>query len=128
MTETKPQIPTMEEYVKNQIQVYHDETIRCKTLKETTNDKKPIDRANFWDWIHSIYAEFENVYRLLDSIMNSNRYSISISKNILGLDQLATSEEISKRSKEFGELVDILVKKKKDWGSEEKEKLAKNFE
>jgi hypothetical protein len=54
--------------------------------------------------------------------MNSDSCAVSLSKAILGLSELANRDEIEARTKDFGELVNTLIKKKTEWELEEKQK------
>jgi hypothetical protein len=123
MSENEPKTPTLAEIVKQKKQIYHDEAVRCKTLAETSKDPaSTISAKSFWDWMEGIHLEIENLYTIVDRLLNSDRYAVNISKQILGLNEVASAEEINVRTKEFGELVSILVRKKVEWEQEEKQK------
>lgn len=115
----------MEEFVKAKIEEYHDNAVRAKVFWDDSKIQKPqqaVSTEIFWSWIQCAYAEIEMLYRMIDRLMNSDRYAVSLSTSTLGLPMQASSEEIEKRAVEFGELVNILIKKKQEWESEEKEK------
>ena len=125
MSEQQPRIPTMEEFVKAQIDYYHDNAVRAQAyLDNCQGNAKQLAIAEnvFWVWVQKLYAEIETLYRIVDRLMNSDRYNVSISTATLGLPRQATAEEIEKRTKQFGELVNTLIKKKAEWDAEEKVK------
>lgn len=123
MSENEPKALSLAEFVKQKKQMYHDEAVRCKTYAETSKGSvSTISAESFWNWMESIHLEFEHVYTIVDRLLNSDRYAVNISKQILGLSEIASPEEINARTKEFGELVSILVRKKEEWEQEEKQK------
>ncbi len=125
MTQSEKRIPTLEEFVKQKIQQYHDEQVRAKVYWDSYKGQDPpmgIAAEVFWGWTHGTLEELETLYRIVDRLMNADRYALSVSAATLGLPQQATSEEIEVRTREFGDLVNVLVKKKKEWEAEEKEK------
>jgi hypothetical protein len=125
MSIEQKRVPTMEEFVKQKIASYHDDAVRSKVHWDASKGQKPpqaISAEIFWSWIQNVYAEIETLYRLIDGLMNSDRYAIRLSTATLGLPQQATSEEIQTRTKEFGELVSILIRRKQEWEAEEKQR------
>jgi hypothetical protein len=122
MSATQPVVPTFEEFVRSKKQYYHDESVRLRALVDVaqkTNDKAS---QSFFSWMQGIYSEIEILYSIIENLNNSDRYAVSISKGILGLNEIATSQEIAARTQEFGELTNILVAKRKEWELEEKVK------
>lgn len=123
MSEGEPKTPTLEEFVKQKKQGYHDEAIRCKAFADLSKTpQQAISAETYWKWMEGIINEISNIYTILDRLLNKDRYSLSVSKQILGLGEFASTEEITARTKEFGELVEILVRKKIEWEQEEKQK------
>lgn len=123
MSETEPKTPTLEDFIRLKMQQYHDGAVRCKAFTDLSKNKpEAISAEAYWSWMEGIHAEIENLYTIVDKLMNRDRYGLSISKRILGLNELASSEEVAARTKEFGELVEILVRKKAEWEQEEKQK------
>jgi hypothetical protein len=125
MSQKQKNVPTIEEYVKQKIGQYHDEQVRAKVYWDNYKGQNPPDAISaevFWSWTQCTYAEIETLYRIIDRLMNDDRYGVSLSKATLGLPEQATIDEIESRTKEFGELVNVLVKKKKEWEAEEEEK------
>lgn len=123
MSESQPRVPTLEEFIVQRKQFYHDEAIRVKTLAETQkNQNVAVDSFTFWAWFGTVFDELESLYSVLDTIMNDNRFAISLSKSILGFSKPTPSDELTARAKEIGEFSNILIDKKKEWEQENKEK------
>lgn len=125
MSENEPKTPTLEEIVKQKQKSCHDEAVRCKSFEEISKGKRPstlINQESFFNWMTAIQSEFEDLYTIIGRLLNSDRYSVNLSKQILGLSELASIEELGTRSKEFGDFINILMKKKAEWDEEEKQK------
>ena len=125
MSENEPKTLSVDEFVKQKIKECHDESIRTKSFEELAKGSKPtrlIPEDTFFNWMSAIQFELENLYTIIDRLLNSDRYSVNVSKQILGLSELASAEELSTRTREFGEFINILMKKKADWEQEEKQK------
>lgn len=121
MSENEKKTPTLKEFVQKKKESYHDETVRIRALKESSKGiRSAIGTEGFWSWMEEIHEEFENLYTIIGRLVNSDRYSVNVSKQILGLNELASTEDLDARTKEFGELVNILMRKKQEWEQEEK--------
>jgi hypothetical protein len=121
MSEGQKETLSLPEFVRKKKEQYHDELVRVKTYAHETKETKGLVGAeSFWGWMEEIHEEFENLYIIVDRLLNSDRYSVNVSKQILGLNELASTEDLNARTKEFGELVNVLIRKKQEWEQEDK--------
>src|SRR3990170_4375583 len=95
----QPKVPTVEEFVTKQKQVYHDGAIQLRTMAETVKDTNVVvNAATFYSWVGGIYDEIESLYTVLDVMMGTDRFAVSLSKAILGFNKPTPIEELTAKA------------------------------
>ena len=117
--------PTFQEWVKVRQERVNEIRVRAQAYYDSS---QPEQEKNSWTWLIDTFAELTNAFHTLEWVenyRNEGDYKIyqklteqqtivaSMIKALLGLDETASPKEVTKRAKEFGNLVDDLLDKKK---------------
>jgi hypothetical protein len=119
----KSEAPTFQQWIKERQASANENRARAQAYYDAAKpEEKPL-----WTWIRDTFLELTNAfhalewvenyrsesdYKLYQTLMEQKKTMSLIVKTLLGLDNTASDEDVAKRAKEFGKLVDGLIEQK----------------
>jgi hypothetical protein len=119
-------VPTYREWLKSRQENTNENRARANAFHDTQG----IENQTFWEWIRSTFSELNSIYhalewaenyrveddaKIMQAITESQKRMELALKTLLGLNYSATDKDIEERAKEFGNLVENLIEKKKEF-------------
>lgn len=128
MSENEPKI-TFKEWLKKQQEQMNKTIVRTETLGETASE----DWKGYFNSFKGVFTDLHDLYWAVEFLYDKSKMASKesdnkietieqVMKKILGLRDGASEKEFKDRAEEFGKFVEQLIKKRKEWEAEEKEK------